>query len=297
VKKINLDRVTRAIGRSVLHTKKQSPHIFFVGGVVCVVSSTILACRATLKMDKTMDKILTDRENLREIKEGMRDGTTAYPIHQYRKDVFYIRRTTVLEIGKLYGPPFILGALGIAALTGSHIQLTKRNTALMAAYAAVQKAYYDYRQRVAEQFGEERELDIYRATGKEIVQTSEGHKEVVQLTNPNGLSPYARCFDECSREWQKDKEYNEAFILCQQTHANDMLKARGHIFLNEVYDLLGFDRTTAGTVVGWVWPGNGDDFVDFGLYEAVNRNCEYMNGMSPSFWLDFNVDGVINNLI
>jgi hypothetical protein len=164
--------------------------------------------------------------------------------------------------------------------------LTRRNSALMAAYAAVQKAYDDYRERVINEVGREKELDLHHAATVQLVD-----KDEVRIVDPNKFSPYAKFFDEYCERWEKDPELNRIYITCQQNYANNILHARGHLFLNEVYDMLGIPRTKAGAVVGWVVGKDGDNYVDFGMYEARSEN--FINGAERSILLDFNVDGVI----
>jgi hypothetical protein len=86
------------------------------------------------------------------------------------------------------------------------------------------------------------------------------------------------------------------FIRSQQNYANDLLNARGHVFLNEVYDMLGIERTSAGAVVGWV-RGNGDNEIDFGVLNDLHSGQRFINGDERSVLLDFNVDGVVYDLI
>ena len=108
------------------------------------------------------------------------------------------------------------------------------------------------------------------------------------------VSPYARWFNDRCLGWNKDPEYNKHFLLSQQNYANELLKARGYIFLNQIYDLLGLPRTRAGQVVGWIYDVNnplGDNFIDFGLYN--NYNEDFINDYTESVLLDFNVDGMI----
>lgn len=110
----------------------------------------------------------------------------------------------------------------------------------------------------------------------------------------DSVSQYARFFDEGSPAWSKDSEYNLMFLKQQQQYANDLLKKRGHIFLNEIYDMLGIPRTKAGAVVGWVYDENnpiGDNYVSFGITDE--RNANFVNGYEKSVLLDFNVDGNI----
>jgi hypothetical protein len=284
--------------------------------VVGVVASTVLACRATLKLEDTLDEIKKDFDNLAEFKnlgpnpdpsdipEGERrlkfrfsTGDQDPELQDYYKidqDAAWLMGQSALKVVKLYAPAVIVGTVSIAALTGSHVQMTRRNAALMAAYSTLQEAYNAYRERVREQLGEERELELHRGIKTEIVKDEHGKREIKSV-DPNKMSPYARCFDETSTQFKKDAELNKFFIQSLQTYYNHRLRARGHVFLNEVYDDLGFERTKEGQCVGWVMDGDGDNFIDFGIYEAYNSR--FINALERSVWLDFNVDGVILDYI
>lgn len=90
--------------------------------------------------------------------------------------------------------------------------------------------------------------------------------------------------------WSKDPQYNKIFLVDQQNYFNDVLRTRGHLYLNEVYDALGIPRTKAGQMVGWVFEDE-NSYVDFGLNDP--RNTEFINGKTTNALLVFNVDGVI----
>lgn len=279
--------MTRVVGRQLLNMQKSSPRLLFVGGIVGVIGSTVLACRATLKLEETLGEIESQIEEVKVLKvEG--NGRHQEMVRAYL--------TGAGSIAKLYGPPIIIGGLSIAALTGAHITLTRRNTALMAAYSALSTSFESYRERVRAQIGVDNERDIYHAIEQYVEVDSEDgkKKELVPVIDPNKLSIYARFFDEASPNWQKHPEYNRIFIQCQQNWLNDLLHARGHVFLNEVYDALGIPHSQAGAIVGWVI-GNGDNFIDFNMFDAYNS--KFVNGMERSILLDFNVDGVIWKLL
>lgn len=283
--------VSRNVGMKMLAAKRNSPHIFFVGGVVGVVGSTVLACRATLKLEETLDEVHQDIEAVKDSSHRSKEVDDSYTEGDYHKDLIYVYGKSFIKFGRLYGPAVAVGATSIAALTGSHIQLTRRNTALTATLAAVTKAYEDYRVRIQEELGEERELEIYQNTRDQEIKNEDGKKEVVKVTDPNKFSPYARMFEESNVNWQKDVELNRIFLTCHQNYFNHKLHARGYVFLNEVYDALGFEWTKAGQVVGWVMDGEGDNFIDFGIFET--RSSEFVNGYERCIVLDFNVDGVV----
>ena len=88
------------------------------------------------------------------------------------------------------------------------------------------------------------------------------------------------------------------FLRTQQNYANDLLKARGHLFLNEVYSMLGIPHTSAGAIVWWTIGAGGDNYVDFGIFTRDSQVVrEFVNGYERSILLDFNVDGVIWDMI
>jgi hypothetical protein len=288
--------IANKVGRPLLHFQKQSPQVMFAVGVLAAVGSTVLACRATLKVSD----VLSDAENLKDKAAQLVGEKADYDEKQYNKDLMVIKIKTILNVTKLYAPSAGLGMLSIALLTGSHVTLNRRNASLTAAYATVDQAFEKYRQRVVAQLGTDADRDFRYGTEivTEVVEGEDGKKKTVKHTRVDSSetpSKYARFFDELCNDWKSNPEYNRAFLHCQQTYANDMLKARGHIFLNEVYDALGIPRTKEGAVVGWVLDGTGDGFVDFGIFDDLTnpRVRDFVNGREYSILLDFNVDGVI----
>lgn len=276
------EQIGRTLSRQLLITQKQSPHILFVAGIAGVVGSAVLACRATLKLGDILDDTRANVEAIR--------ATPDFMPERYKKELAYSYGHGSWQICKLYAPAVLIGAASLASLTGSHIVLSRRNAALTAAYAAVSKAYDDYRERVRAEVGAEKELDIYHSSHKKEITGPDGEKKEINVADPNTWSPYARFFDEGSRNWKKNAELNLTYLEIQQRYFNQLLHARGHVFLNEVYDQLDIPRSKAGQAVGWVRDG-GDRYIDFGIYEATNS--QFVDGTEPRILLDFNVDGVI----
>lgn len=288
--------VTRQVARKTLLFKKQSPHIFFGVGIAGFVGTVVLSSRATLKLNDTLAVIQDDITNVKGMGEDAKAGRKDYTENEYRKDLVYVYAKGMGSLAKLYGPSVAVGAISIGALTGSHVALTRRNTALSSALLVVQKAYDDYRQRVRDEYGEEKELDLYHAAYDKKVKGEDGKNETIKVANPARFSAHARFFDEASPYWEKSPELNRLFVQCQQGYANDILLARGHVFLNEVYDLFGIERSQAGSLVGWViTKDKPHNPIDFGLFEA--SNAQFVNGWERSMLLDFNIDGVIYDQI
>jgi hypothetical protein len=193
-----------------------------------------------------------------------------------------------------------LGGASIAALTRSHNILNERNAALTAAYTALDRGFKEYRQRVVEKYGEDQDREFRHGSKEVSIIDEQGKKQTVTRVGDDEPSIYARFFDPLSTSWSKEPEYNLLFLKCQQSYANDLLLARGHVFLNEVYDMIGVPRSKAGSIVGWIIASNNisDNHIDFGIFDGNDHKVrDFVNGREGSILLDFNVDGVIYNLI
>lgn len=299
-----MSKATRMFYRTGLKFKKYSPEIFVGAGIFGVVTSTVMACKATTKIGTVLAE---QKENIEKTKQYVEENgfTEKYTEKDYKKDLSIFYGRSGLELTKLYGPSVILGTASIAMIISGHNILRKRNVALAAAYATLDKGFKDYRSRVIERFGKELDKELkYNIKEKEFEEILKDEetgeekvvKKTVKVANPLG-SEYARFFDEFCIGWTKDPEYNLMFLKDKERYANDLLRTRGHLFLNEVYDMIGVPRTKAGNVVGWLYDEVspiGDNYVDFGL-EDINREAtrDFVNGYERSVLLDFNVDGNI----
>ena len=302
------EKMIRMYNNSKNMVQKHSPEILAGVGVVGVVASTVMACKATMKLNDILEESKETRDKIREVESNPR-YEEQYSHEDAKKDLTINYTQTGLKIAKLYAPAVILGSASLGCLLASNDILRKRNAALSAAYMTVDKSFKEYRSRVAERFGEEIEKEIrYNIKAEEVTSTvvaEDGSEttvtETVKTMDPNLYSDYAKFFDEASPYWQKDPEYNFMFLKSQQQYANDLLKARGRLFLNEVYEMLGIEKTKAGQIVGWVYNTEnpiGDNFVDFGIFDmSKERVRAFVNGYEPNILLDFNVDGNIWDLM
>lgn len=297
------------MNRLGLQVKKYSPEILIGVGIVGTVASGIMACKSTLKVSEILDD---SKETINKIKNTKDDPRfeAEYSDDDAKKDLAIVYAQTAFKLAKLYGPSIILAAASISCMVASNNILKKRNVALAAAYAGVDKSFKEYRKRVIDKFGEEVENQLrYNIKVEEIEEKiiDENGEEVtvkktVDVYDPlAGYSEYARFFDDGCAGWEKDPSYSLMFLKAQQNYANDLLRARGHLFLNEVYDMLGIPRSKAGQIVGWVYdPENpvGDNYVDFGIYDNDKTNCrDFINGYESTILLDFNVDGNVWDLM
>lgn len=295
------DAIARKVASQQLLASEHAPRILFVGGVVGMVGSTVLACRATLKLEETLNDIEREKQLAHSVKGQVDsphyEGNAKYTDQEYGRDLTVIGVRGVGKIVKLYAPSVALGTVSIIALTKSHSILKDRNLAMTAAYVALDGAFSRYRERVIDRYGEDVDRDL-RFESEEVDMLDEETGKITATTVVTGApgAPYARFYDaESSRNWSVDPDINLLFLRTVQNHMNDRLRARGHVFLNEVYDELGLSHTEPGAVVGWRWnKGSGDDYIDFGCWDSRAQLVgEYYNGREGAILLDFNVDGVM----
>lgn len=298
------------INRTGLKIKKYSPEILTGVGVVTFVGTIIYACKQSTKAHDILEKYHEEMDEINEAVELAEQGNLIDPMGNnmpyekvdIRRDKFGVMARTGVGFVKLYAGPAILGSVSIASFLSANHILKTRYLGAVAAFNIVSNAFEKYRERVISDGGVD--LDRSYMYGAEIDKQDiieideEGKKKktkvpVENLDSPMNISQYARFFDESCPDWTKSAEANRTFLLGQQAIADVMLKTRGHLFLNEVYDMLGMERTAAGALVGWVL-GNGDNYVDFGLYDASSKATRrFVNGVENVILLDFNVDGII----
>ena len=305
----------KIINQTGLKIKKYSPEILMVAGIVGTVTAAVTACKATLKVKDVM----SEKEELQnDIHKCLENPDVDYTEEDGKKDLTTVYAQTGVKLIKLYAPSVILGGASIASIVMGQKILKKRNIALAAAYTAVDKGFKKYRANVVDRFGEKVDKELrYNIKAKEVekkITDKNGKEKTVKEIqydiegNPlENISEFARFFDEAtSTEHHKDAEYNLMFLRRQQDYANEVLKAKGHLFLNDVYEMLGIPKTKAGQIVGWIYDEknpNGDNFVDFGIYRLSGnevydeRKRAFVNGYERNILLDFNVDGPIYELI
>lgn len=296
-----INGIKTTVSKVGFKVKKHSPEILVVTGIIGVVTSAVMACKATTKVKNIMDD---SKKQLDDVQTVLSDETKAdvYSKEDAQKDIAVVHVQTGIKLAKLYAPPVLIGAASITCILASHNILNKRNAAIAAAYAAVDEGLKKYKKRVSERFGEEAEREISYGIKSEqtegVVKDPETGKEkkvknTVNVFDKDFKSPYSLTFDSSCGAWERDHEYNMMYLRSEQQYANDRLKARGYLYLNEVYERLGVAGTKMGQVVGWVYdPDNPDydNFVDFGIRE-------FNIGDENHIMLDFNVQGNILDLM
>lgn len=304
---------------------KYSPTILAVVGTGGVITAGVMACKATLKLEDTVAEANDDIQTVKESFEVANehpddDGSKEYIEKQYRKDLFKAYANMCGAIAKLYGPSVLVCMSSVACIFGSKKIMDDRYSACLAACTTTERLFAKYRKNVIDDLGEEADRKYRFGTQTHVVETPVLDKKGNQKTDKNGnpkvnrelveavdknnlIGDYARIFDEVSsKEWDSDYEYNLHNLILRQKYADDMLKSRGYLFLNEVYQMLGFPVTPSGQDVGWIYERNnpiGDNYVDFGMNKVYAEDgLSAMDRMSPqnnAILLNFNVDGYIKD--
>lgn len=298
--------------------ERNKPEIILGVGIVASVASSIFAYRAAKKFEKAKDIITIGEETIEEVKRGENEvfGPDGFENEQQEENMrnrfkYEYKKELILAFG-----PSVLFEIGaIGCIVYSQKILRERNAALGAALALSAKTFASYRERVKEKIGAEAEENLFYGREEKTIEVvdEKGKKKkekVVVTDQTKSFSPYGRVFDETSKQWTPDPEYNKMFLKAQQEYCNTVLRSKGFLYLNDVYKALGFKETKEGQVAGWIYDEknpNGDNFVDFGMYDInvdgyhddrtndtiSEERIAFINGITSRTFLDFNVDGNI----
>ena len=295
--------ITRFVGRTSFKLKEASPTIATVAGITALIGAGVMLARSTREAEPILDEL---REDLASINNP--NNHPLYMDEGAKQDArIQAYSHSVVELVKRYAPSVGLAVGGATLILWGHGVMRKRNAALAAAYTVVSNAFQAYRERVSRSYGEEAERNLY--TGSVLLRKEEEDgtvrtawwkdQEPTRPGKPSPASPYSFEFGPENGNWNRARpEWNLVFLRQRERYMNDMLKANGVVLLNDVLDGIGIPRTKAGLVVGWVWNGDGDNEVDFGLPEkgsSEEQDYFYFFNGEDSIFLDFNVDGVITD--
>lgn len=297
--KINTKTLRKSFKKAQLTVKKHSPEILMVAGVIGTVAGAVMACKETLELEDVLDECKQEKMEL----EEQYAICEQYSEDALKKDQVKLTIKQVAKIVKLYAPSVIMEATSIGVIFASNDIMRKRNASMAAAYATLNSMYKRYRQNVIESYGEEVDKDMrFGVKHEKVTEIDEdGNKvkidaRIVDLDNTAlAISDYSRFFQAgCKGFDASSGRYNLLYLKGIQAMFNNKLIADGYVMLNDVYRELGFDTIPEGWSIGWVYDESnpiGDNYIDFGLYEARNKNQRAVNDWEPVILMDFNVDG------
>ena len=311
-----INKVTRTFHKGLFQLKKHSPEILVIGGTIGTVVAGVMACKATTKVSGILEEAKTKIDDIHAFEQNeelkqkyVEKYGEEYTEQQGKKELAIVYAKAGFDLVKTYAPAVTVGAASITAILAGNNILRKRAAAFAAAYATVDSSFKEYRGRVVERFGKELDQELrYNIKSKEIQQTvvdEKGNETTVTTTvqemNPGPKDEFTRIFDETSDCWQRDSGMNFAFLMQQQNFLNEKLQRQGFLCLNDALHALGFQRSSLGQVMGWVYDEGNPDFhnvVDFGIFDKYDREkCAFINGWEKSVWIQFNVDGNLLELM
>lgn len=289
--------------KGYMKLRKISPELALGTGIVCGIGAVVVAVIQAKKVTAAIEETHKELDDIQKAQENAGEDSTDES--EVRKMSWKAYNKMVWKIAKAMAPAIGLEVASIALFLLSHGVLKKRYLNTTAAYAALNEAFRGYRGRVKEAMGEEAEK-VLMAGGKaeKGIEVEDDEGNVSKKTGSNLViqehknSPYEFDFNRhTSQLWSPDPDYSEVFLRNQQNYFNDLLQARGHVFLNEVLDGLGMKRTPAGAICGWV-KGAGDNYIDFGYMDTFIRDYKIDSDLCrKNIHLDFNVDGQIWDMI
>ena len=291
------DNLAKSLNRGMFRVKAKSPIILVALGTGSLIASGVIAAVEAYKVPKVIEKRDNKVKEIMDIDEDASEETKEIA----KKEASKIVIKSWFTVGTMFAPSVALAAIGVLSVFTSYNIMRKRNLALGAAYAGLDKAFREYRKKVAEELGEDREKEIRYGLREVIEENEDGTISKSYKVDSNLMySPYARIFDETHIGWSKSHRANVTMIRLAYQQANGLLDRHGYLFLNDVYKLLEFEPTIAGNVVGWVKTKNpekqvGDPFVDFGI--SPNDIPIQSDSGRDAWILDFNVAGDITNLV
>ena len=259
--------------------KAKSPEIMLCAGIAGFVGTIVISCRQTLKAQAIIAEAKEQKKLVEACKNKEVVTTEEYTEQDAKNDMLKIRVQTGAKLLKNDASAIIMGGFSIFALLKSHRILSDRNAALAQAYNSLSYAFEEYKKRAEASENSEDKKESCEAEVDKKMKTECKEEDT------------SRFFDECSRYWKKHPAYNITFLKGVEREMNDTLRARGYLFLNDVYNALGIAPSKIGALVGWTDTKENPHYVDFGI---GNLSCDqFASNENPSILLRFNTEGYI----
>lgn len=238
MKGINFNSIFKVVTKMC---KQHSPEILIGLGIGGLVTTTVLAVRATPGAINAID------DRIDEINEVMLDDANTNELVQYKPIHALSKKEVVKVCWKRYLPATITGLTSLACVVGGTSINLRRNAALATAYKISEstvKELLDYKGKVIETIGEEKHLEIEEKLDKAKLETAAVHMDSVTIS---GHGPVLY-FDKMGGQWfRSDNETIRAAI----NRLNHAMNQDMYVSLNDFYSELDLSTTIAGESLGW----------------------------------------------
>lgn len=228
---MNTSTVNKLIKNVRLAAKKNSPQILTGIGIAGMITTAVMAVRATPKAMSLIEQ----RED-EWMQEHLGDVEASY------KELPKIE--AVKAAWTCYIPSMIVGGLSVACLIGASSVNLRRNAALATAYSLSESALKEYQEKVIEEIGEKKETEIRDRIAKDRIDRNPISRNEVVLTEKGETL----CYDMISGRYFKtdiDK------LRKAENDLNRQMRDDIYVSLNEFYDAIGLDPVKIGENIGW----------------------------------------------
>lgn len=234
--------LAHVFNRSVKIVKSNSPEILTGLGIAGVISTSYLSVRAGMQAAQMID--VDEQAN-----NGRLTDTKERLLAQFKLT------------WKSYIPPATAGIVTIACIVGSHKASGSRTAAAVTAYTVAERAMSEYKEKVIEQLGENKERKIHEEIIQEKVSSDTG-KDIVYL----GKGDVLCCEMYTRRYFKSDMET----LKKAQNAINYKIVNEHYVTLSELYDILDLDHTTDSDLMGW----DSDKLLEFNFTSVLAHNEE-----------------------
>lgn len=314
--KFNLNFNSRSFRSLKIKAVKSSPTILLFAGIGTGLFAGYKACKATLKAEKIYHSYKEKRNIIEMVHDNSANAETVrlydveeYTEEDYAKDVRDTNVKLVVDMIKTYAVPALLASAAVSMITGSHVIMHKRCTALTGTVISLTEALRQYRKNVVDELGEEADHRFANSIKEIEIEDPETKEKKKVKKSINNKNPFAFWFgptyidqygEECRNpHWSNDASCNLLQLRIFRNHLSERLKTNESLFVNEVFDTFGRPRSSDGAQYGWIYEPNnkfGDNEVLFRVNEEEVME-KYRRGITEPILIDLNVDGYILNRI
>lgn len=246
---------------------KHSPEILTGIGIAGMLSSTVLAVAVTPKALKLIEQE-KNRQNRKLIEEAEKNGQSSCEQISKLKPIDVVKTTW-----KCYVPAVTTAVASTACLIGASSTNLKRNAALATAYKISESALTEYREKVVDTIGEEKEREVRESIHKDRIEQNPVSKNEVIITEKGNTL----CYDlDSKRYFRSDMNIIEKAV----NEINRQMIYENYASLNDFYDKIGLDYTKIGARLGWN--------IDMGQLE-IYFSSQLTDEGKPCLAIDYNI--------
>lgn len=302
---------SKLLGTAVLTTKKYSPEIKFIFGVLSLGAALYTTHKSALKCQKILEekKLALQqaedetRKEIEDVKAGIERGeiapeeyTEADEKADFRKTRMQVNVTYGVQVVKNYALPAFFTGAAIFCFHGAMMDYKNLAAGIGAAYSALMMKHDDIMKYIKNQLGDEKFKELQEGFKAEQIKNAQstGLTDPIEKADARAkMNPYSRFFDELHGSWTGSPEVDKMWLLGKENILNARLQRNGFLFLNDAYEEMGYKPTDAGRVMGWLAKKSdgSTNYIDFGIFNIHDTAARwFVNGLEPVFLINFNVD-------